>query len=140
MIEVDNLTKKYGSHVAVDNLSFRVERGMIYGFLGPNGAGKSTTMNMMTGYIAATSGTVKINGYDILKNPEQAKKSIGYLPELPPVYPDMTVYEYLRFVAELKKVKKNERQVQIEDVMKQTQIEDVKGRLIKNLSKGLNRE
>lgn len=136
MIEVENLTKKYGSHVAVDNLSFRVERGMIYGFLGPNGAGKSTTMNMMTGYIAATSGTVKINGYDILKNSEQAKKSIGYLPELPPVYPDMTVYEYLRFVAELKKVKKNERQVQIEDVMKQTQIEDVKGRLIKNLSKG----
>ena len=136
MIEVENLTKKYGSHVAVDNLSFRVERGMIYGFLGPNGAGKSTTMNMMTGYIATTSGTVKINGYDILKNPEQAKKSIGYLPELPPVYPDMTVYEYLRFVAELKKVKKNERQVQIEDVMKQTQIEDVKGRLIKNLSKG----
>ena len=136
MIEVENLTKKYGSHVAVDNLSFRVERGMIYGFLGPNGAGKSTTMNMMTGYIAATSGTVKINGYDILKNPEQAKKSIGYLPELPPVYPDMTVYEYLRFVAELKKVKKNERQVQIEDVMKQTRIEDVKGRLIKNLSKG----
>ena len=136
MIEVENLTKKYGSHVAVDNLSFRVERGMIYGFLGPNGAGKSTTMNMMTGYIAATSGTVKINGYDILKNPEQAKKSIGYLPELPPVYPDMTVYEYLRFVAELKKVKKNERQVQIEDVMKQTQVEDVKGRLIKNLSKG----
>ena len=136
MIEVENLTKKYGSHVAVDNLSFRVERGMIYGFLGPNGAGKSTTMNMMTGYIAATSGTVKINGYDILKNPEQAKKSIGYLPELPPVYPDMTVYEYLRFVADLKKVKKNERQAQIEDVMKQTQIEDVKGRLIKNLSKG----
>lgn len=136
MIEVENLTKKYGSQVAVDNLSFRVERGMIYGFLGPNGAGKSTTMNMMIGYIAATSGTVKINGYDILKNPEQAKKSIGYLPELPPVYPDMTVYEYLRFVAELKKVKKNERQAQIEDVMKQTQIEDVKGRLIKNLSKG----
>ena len=136
MIEVENLTKKYGSHVAVDNLSFRVERGMIYGFLGPNGAGKSTTMNMMTGYIAATSGTVKINGYDILKNPEQAKKSIGYLPELPPVYPDMTVYEYLKFVAELKKVKKNERQAQIEDVMKQTQIEDVKERLIKNLSKG----
>ena len=136
MIEVTGLVKKYGNHVAVDHLSFRLEPGKIYGFLGPNGAGKSTTMNMMTGYIAATSGTVKINGYDILKNPEQAKKSIGYLPELPPVYPDMTVYEYLRFVAELKKVKKNERQVQIEDVMKQTQIEDVKGRLIKNLSKG----
>ena len=136
MIEVENLTKKYGNHVAVDNLSFRVERGMIYGFLGPNGAGKSTTMNMMTGYIAATSGTVKINGYDILKNPEQAKKSIGYLPELPPVYQDMTVYEYLKFVAELKKVKKAEQKAQIEDVMKQTRIEDVKNRLIRNLSKG----
>ena len=136
MIEVEKLTKKYGDHVAVDNLSFRVERGMIYGFLGPNGAGKSTTMNMMTGYIAATSGTVKINGYDILKNPEQAKKSIGYLPELPPVYPDMTVYEYLKFVAELKKVKRSEQKAQIEDVMAQTRIEDVQNRLIKNLSKG----
>lgn len=136
MIEVEKLTKKYGDHVAVDNLSFRVERGMIYGFLGPNGAGKSTTMNMMTGYIAATSGTVKINGYDILKNPEQAKKSIGYLPELPPVYQDMTVYEYLKFVAELKKVKRSEQKAQIEDVMAQTRIEDVQNRLIKNLSKG----
>ena len=136
MIEVEKLTKKYGDHVAVDNLSFRVERGMIYGFLGPNGAGKSTTMNMMTGYIAATSGTVKINGYDILKNPEQAKKSIGYLPELPPVYPDMTVYEYLKFVTELKKVKRSEQKAQIEDVMAQTRIEDVQNRLIKNLSKG----
>lgn len=136
MIEVEKLTKKYGNHVAVDNLSFRVERGMIYGFLGPNGAGKSTTMNMMTGYIAATSGTVKINGYDILKNPEQAKKSIGYLPELPPVYPDMTVYEYLKFVAELKKVKKSEQSAQIEDVMEQTRIKDVQNRLIRNLSKG----
>ena len=136
MIEVEKLTKKYGDHVAVDNLSFRVERGMIYGFLGPNGAGKSTTMNMMTGYIAATSGTVKINGYDILKNPEQAKKSIGYLPELPPVYQDMTVYEYLKFVAELKKVKSSEQKAQIEDVMAQTRIEDVQNRLIRNLSKG----
>ena len=136
MIEVEKLTKKYGDHVAVDSLSFRVERGMIYGFLGPNGAGKSTTMNMMTGYIAATSGTVKINGYDILKDPEQAKKSIGYLPELPPVYPDMTVYEYLKFVAELKKVKRSEQKAQIEDVMAQTRIEDVQNRLIKNLSKG----
>ena len=136
MIEVEKLTKKYGDHVAVDNLSFRVERGMIYGFLGPNGAGKSTTMNMMTGYIAATSGTVKINGYDILKDPEQAKKSIGYLPELPPVYQDMTVYEYLKFVAELKKVKRSEHKAQIEDVMAQTRIEDVQNRLIKNLSKG----
>ena len=137
MIEVENLTKIYeGGVLANHEVNFSVEEGEIHALVGENGAGKSTTMNMMTGYIAATSGTVKINGYDILKNPEQAKKSIGYLPELPPVYPDMTVYEYLRFVAELKKVKKNERQAQIEDVMKQTQIEDVKGRLIKNLSKG----
>ncbi|MBQ7944371.1 MAG: ABC transporter ATP-binding protein [Lachnospiraceae bacterium] len=136
MIEVVNLTKKYGNHVAVDHLSFRVERGMIYGFLGPNGAGKSTTMNMMTGYIASTEGTVKINGYDILKEPEAAKKSIGYLPELPPVYQDMTVNEYLQFVAELKKVKKSERKEQIEQIMEQTKVLDVKDRLIKNLSKG----
>ncbi len=136
MIEVVNLTKKYGNHVVVDHLSFRVERGMIYGFLGPNGAGKSTTMNMMTGYIASTEGTVKINGYDILKEPEAAKKSIGYLPELPPVYQDMTVYEYLQFVAELKKVKKSERKEQIEQIMEQTKVLEVKDRLIKNLSKG----
>jgi ABC-2 type transport system ATP-binding protein len=136
LIEVKNLTKKYGNHVAVDNLSFSVEKGMIYGFLGPNGAGKSTTMNIMTGYIAATKGTVTINGYDILKEPEKAKKCIGYLPELPPVYPDMTVLEYLKFVAELKQVKKSERKEQIESVMEQTQIADVKNRLIRNLSKG----
>lgn len=136
MIEIENLTKKYGDHVAVDHLSFRIDRGMIYGFLGPNGAGKSTTMNIMTGYIAATEGTVKINGYDILKEPEKAKKSIGYLPEIPPVYPDMTVYEYLKFVAELKKVPKEERKEQIEDIMEQTRVYDVKDRLIKNLSKG----
>lgn len=136
MIEIENLTKKYGDHVAVDHLSFRIDRGMIYGFLGPNGAGKSTTMNIMTGYIAATEGTVKINGYDILKEPEKAKKSIGYLPEIPPVYSDMTVYEYLKFVAELKKVPKEERKEQIEDIMEQTRVYDVKDRLIKNLSKG----
>jgi ABC-2 type transport system ATP-binding protein len=136
LIEVKNLTKKYGNHVAVDNLSFSVEKGMIYGFLGPNGAGKSTTMNIMTGYIAATNGTVTINGYDILKEPEKAKKCIGYLPELPPVYPDMTVLEYLKFVAELKQVKKSERKEQIESVMEQAQIADVKNRLIRNLSKG----
>jgi ABC-2 type transport system ATP-binding protein len=136
LIEVKNLTKKYGNHVAVDNLSFSVEKGMIYGFLGPNGAGKSTTMNIMTGYIAATKGTVTINGCDILKEPEKAKKSIGYLPELPPVYPDMTVLEYLKFVAELKQVKKSERKAQIDDIMDQTKIVDVKNRLIKNLSKG----
>ena len=136
MIEVENLTKKYGNHVAVDHLSFRIDRGVIYGFLGPNGAGKSTTMNIMTGYIAATEGTVKINGYDILKEPELAKKAIGYLPEIPPVYTDMTVYEYLKFVAELKKVPKAERKEQIEDIMKQTRVDDVRDRLIKNLSKG----
>ncbi len=122
--------------MAVDNLSFQVEKGMIYGFLGPNGAGKSTTMNIMTGYIAATDGTVEINGYDILKEPEKAKKCIGYLPELPPVYPDMTVEEYLIFVAEIKQVKKAERRDQIASIMEQTQIAEVKGRLIRNLSKG----
>lgn len=136
MIEVKNITKRYGNHVAVDNLSFQVEKGMIYGFLGPNGAGKSTTMNIMTGYIAATDGTVEINGYDILKEPEKAKKCIGYLPEFPPVYPDMTVEEYLIFVAEIKQVKKAERRDQIASIMEQTQIAEVKGRLIRNLSKG----
>jgi ABC-2 type transport system ATP-binding protein len=136
LIEVKNLTKKYGNHLAVDNLSFTVEKGMIYGFLGPNGAGKSTTMNIMTGYIAATKGTVTINGYDILKESEKAKKCIGYLPELPPVYPDMTVLEYLKFVAELKQVKKSEQKEQINSIMEQTQIADVKNRLIRNLSKG----
>lgn len=136
MIEVTNLTKKYGNHVAVDNLSFRVEKGQIYGFLGPNGAGKSTTMNIITGYLAATEGTVTINGKDIEKEPEEAKKNIGYLPELPPLYMDMTVYEYLKFVAELKKVPKKEREEQIADIMGMTQITDMRDRLIKNLSKG----
>lgn len=136
MIEVKNLTKKYGNHVAVDHLSFRVEKGQIYGFLGPNGAGKSTTMNIITGYLAATEGSVSINGKDIEKEPEEAKKSIGYLPELPPLYVDMTVYEYLKFVAELKKVPKADREEQIVDVMCMTQITDMSNRLIKNLSKG----
>lgn len=136
MIEVTHLTKKYGNHVAVDDLSFRVEKGQIYGFLGPNGAGKSTTMNIMTGYLAATDGTVVINGKDMQKEPEEAKKSIGYLPELPPLYVDMTVWEYLKFVAELKKVPKQEQKKQIEEVMDMTQIADMRDRLIKNLSKG----
>lgn len=136
MIEVENLVKRYGSHMAVDHLSFHVEKGQIYGFLGPNGAGKSTTMNIMTGYLAATEGTVKINGYDILKQPEEAKKCIGYLPELPPLYQEMTVEEYLRFVAELKKIPKEERSKQIEEIMNMTMIGDVSGRLIRNLSKG----
>lgn len=136
MIEVKNLTKKYGNHVAVDSLSFRVEKGQIYGFLGPNGAGKSTTMNIITGYLAATEGTVTIDGHDIMKEPEEAKKAIGYLPEQPPLYVDMTVKEYLRFAAELKKVPKAEREKQVAEVMELTQITDMQGRLIKNLSKG----
>ena len=136
MIEVKNLVKKYGSHLAVDNLSFTVEQGQIYGFLGPNGAGKSTTMNIMTGYIGATSGEVLINGYDILKEPERAKECIGYLPEMPPLYTDMTVMEYLKFVAELKKIPKKAIAESVDDVVEMVQLEDVKLRLIKNLSKG----
>ncbi len=136
MIEVSNLTKKYGDHIAVDNLSFRVEKGQIYGFLGPNGAGKSTTMNILTGYLAASGGTVIVNGKDVQKEPEEAKKSIGYLPELPPLYVDMTVGEYLKFAAELKQIPKSDRAKQIEEVMEMTQITDMKSRLIKNLSKG----
>ena len=136
MIEVTNLTKKYGDHIAVDHLSFRVEKGQIYGFLGPNGAGKSTTMNIITGYLAATEGTVTIDGKDVQKDPEEAKRAIGYLPELPPLYVDMTVREYLEFVAELKKVPKKERKQQIDEVMEMTQITDMQQRLIRNLSKG----
>lgn len=136
MIKVENLVKKYGDHIVVDHLSFTVEQGQIYGFLGPNGAGKTTTMNMMTGYLAATDGTVEINGYDILVQPQKAKKCIGYLPEIPPLYPDMTVAEYLGFAAELKKVPKKERQEQIQDIMRMVEISDVAGRLIRNLSKG----
>ncbi len=136
MIEVKNLTKRYGSHLAVDNLSFTVEEGQIYGFLGPNGAGKSTTMNIMTGYLGATEGQVLMNGHDILKEPEKAKKCIGYLPELPPLYMEMTVSEYLQFAAELKKIPKNEIEKQIKDVIRLTMLEEVKERLIQNLSKG----
>lgn len=136
MIEISNLVKKYGDHMAVDHLSLTVEQGKIYGLLGPNGAGKSTTMNIVTGYIGADGGTVKINGYDIFAQPEEAKKCIGYLPEIPPLYVDMTVYEYLRFVAELKKLDRKKRKEMIEDAMDMTGITEVKNRLIKNLSKG----
>ena len=136
MIEINHLVKKYGSHVAVDDLSLTVEPGKIYGFLGPNGAGKSTTMNIITGYLAATSGEVKINGFDVLKQPEEAKKCVGYLPELPPLYMDMTVKEYLDFVAELKKLEKSLRAGYVKEAMKITKPEEVSGRLIRNLSKG----
>lgn len=136
MIEINNLVKKYGDHVAVDDLSLTVEPGKIYGFLGPNGAGKSTTMNIITGYLGATSGEVKINGHDIFKEPEEAKKSIGYLPEIPPLYVDMTVREYLDFVAELKKLEKSLRKRYVEEAMETTGITDVANRMIRNLSKG----
>ena len=136
MIEVRNLVKKYGNHLAVDHLNFTVEKGKIYGFLGPNGAGKSTTMNMLTGYFASTEGDILIDGHNILDEPEEAKKRIGYLPELPPLYQDMTVLEYLRFAAELKSLPKEKRENYIREVMSTTKVENVKHRLIKNLSKG----
>ena len=136
MIEVKDLVKKYGSHLAVDHLNFQLEPGKIYGLLGPNGAGKSTTMNIMTGYLGATEGTVSIDSHDILKEPEEAKKHIGYLPEIPPLYTDMTVKEYLEFAAELKKIPKMERESAILQVMKLAKLVDVEQRLIKNLSKG----
>lgn len=136
MIEVRNLVKKYDNHIAVDHLNFTVEKGKIYGFLGPNGAGKSTTMNMITGYIASTEGEILIDGHNILNEPEEAKKKIGYLPEMPPLYQDMTVMEYLRFAAELKSISREKREQNIKEVMSTTKLHDVKNRLIKNLSKG----
>jgi ABC-2 type transport system ATP-binding protein len=136
VIEVSNLVKKYGDHTAVDHLSFQIEKGKIYGFLGPNGAGKSTTMNMITGYIASTEGKVMIDGHDILEEPEAAKKCIGYLPEMPPLYFDMTVLEYMKFAADLKKIPRNQKDKQIKEVMDMVKITDMKDRLIKNLSKG----
>ena len=136
MIEVSNLVKKYGDHTAVDHLSFQIEKGKIYGFLGPTGAGKSTTMNMITGYIASTEGKVMIDGHDILEEPEAAKKCIGYLPEMPPLYFDMTVLEYMKFAADLKKIPRNQKDKQIKEVMDMVKITDMKDRLIKNLSKG----
>lgn len=136
MIEVKNLTKKYGSHLAVNGISFNIEKGNVYGFLGPNGAGKSTTMNIITGCLAATEGTVLIDGHDIFEEPDEAKRHIGYLPEIPPLYADMTPYEYLSFVVEAKGVKPNLRYPQVKEVIKVTGLEDHADRLIKNLSKG----
>ena len=136
MIEIKNLVKKYGNHVAVNDISFTVTPGKIYGFLGPNGAGKSTTMNMITGYIGNTSGSIVINGHDIFAEPEEAKRCIGYLPEIPPLYLDMTIEEYLEFVAELKKIPKIKRGNAIQQAMEMTKLEDVAQRMIKNLSKG----
>ncbi len=136
MIKVQGLTKIYGENIAVDDISFEVKEGHIYGFLGPNGAGKSTTMNIITGYISPTSGTVEVNGYLMGKDTLKAKKSIGYLPEIPPLYPDMNVKEYLTFVARIKGVSGSEREAEIKRVMEATAITDMAKRLIKHLSKG----
>lgn len=136
VIEISHLVKKYGDHIAVNDLTLTVEPGKIYGFLGPNGAGKSTTMNIITGYLGATSGEVKINGFDIFAQPEEAKKCVGYLPEIPPLYVDMTVREYLNFVAELKKLEKGRRNKYVEEAMVTTGITAQQSRLIRNLSKG----
>lgn len=136
MIEVINLTKNYGNHTAVDNLSFSVENGHVYGFLGPNGAGKSTTMNIITGCLAATEGTVKIDGYDIYENPVEAKKRIGYLPEQPPLYMNETPFDYLMFVGEAKGLKGNELKNQVETVIEKTKLGDMRNKAIGKLSKG----
>ena len=136
MIEVQHLTKRYGNHTAVADLSFSIRKGQIYGFLGPNGAGKSTTMNIMTGCLAATSGEIRIGGYDIFEEAEKAKRLIGYLPEQPPLYMDRTPREYLTFVARAKGVEETKLGEEIERAMTVTQITDVADRLIRNLSKG----
>ncbi len=137
MIEVKELTKYYGEHLAVDHLTFSVKEGEILGFLGPNGAGKSTTMNMLTGYLSASSGQIRINGTDLSEDPLTAKRNIGYLPELPPLYMDMTVDEYLKFMFRLKKVSgKEKREAHISDICERVKLSDVRGRLIRHLSKG----
>ena len=135
MIEINHLVKNYGSKFAVDDISFTVREGEIVGFLGPNGAGKSTTMNILTGYLSSTSGEAKVGGIDILENPDEAKKLIGFLPEQPPLYVDMTVQEYLNFVYDIKACRLN-RERHLEEIRKVTKIDDVKNRLIRNLSKG----
>ena len=136
MIEVKNLTKRYGEKLAVDNASFTVNAGEIVGFLGRNGAGKTTAMNMITGYISSTSGTAMVDGYDILKEPAEVKKRIGYLPEQPPLYMDMTVNEYLAFAADIKKVSRKNRKEHLDRIKELVRITDVGSRIIGNLSKG----
>ena len=136
MIEVKNVTKKYGKVTAVDNISFTINDGEIVGLLGPNGAGKSTTMNMLTGFIEQTSGTIIIDNYDMLKKPKKAKREIGYMPEGVPLYTDLTVKEFVRYMAEIKKVDKKERKEKVEKIIEQTGLKDVQKKLIKNLSRG----
>jgi ABC-2 type transport system ATP-binding protein len=136
MVEVRELVKRYGDHLAVDQLSFAMEKGRIYGFLGPNGAGKSTTMNIMTGYLGPSSGDVIVDGHSILEEPETVKRSIGYLPEQPPLYADMTVNEYLTFAAELRGIPKVSRKDKVQESVDFTGLKEVRGRMIRNLSKG----
>ena len=136
VIEVTNLVRRYGPHIAVDHASFKIEKGEIVGFLGPNGAGKSTTMNILTGYLSSTEGIVKVDGQDILEYPTEIKRKIGYLPENPPLYQDMTVREYLSFAGEIKGIPRKEKTEKINRIMETVGIDDVSGRLIKNLSKG----
>ena len=136
MIEVSHLIKKYGGHLAVDDVSFTVEDGQIYGLLGPNGAGKSTIMNILTGYLSATSGQVTVAGHPLPEEADEAKACVGYLPEQPPLYPEMTVGEYLNFVAELKKVPRAQRKEQVLRAARRTGLEKVLPRLIRSLSKG----
>ena len=136
MIEIQHVTKRYGDKLAVNDASFTIREGEILGFLGRNGAGKTTTMNIITGYISASSGTVTLDGYDILANPREVKRRIGYLPEIPPLYPDMTVNEYLRFVCAIKDVRHNRVKSHLDDITSLVGLEEVRGRLIRNLSKG----
>lgn len=136
MISVEHLTKRYGEFTAVDDLSFEIQEGHVYGFLGPNGAGKSTTMNIMTGCLSATEGRVRIDGYDIFEEPNKAKRLLGYLPEQPPLYMNETALEYLKFVGEAKGLKGRELTSQIENVIQQTRLEGMEHRLISKLSKG----
>ena len=136
MIEIKNVSKKYGNFIAVDNISFNIKKGEIVGLLGPNGAGKSTTMNMITGFIEQTEGEIKVGGYDILKNPKQAKKQIGYMPEGVPLYNDLTVKEFVSYMADLKEVIKKEKKDKVQKVIEQTDLRNVQNKLIKNLSRG----
>ena len=136
MIEIQHVTKRYGDKLAVNDASFTIREGEILGFLGRNGAGKTTTMNIITGYISASSGTVTLDGYDILANPREVKRRIGYLPEIPPLYPDMTVNEYLRFVCAIKDVRHDRVKSHLDDITSLVGLEEVRGRLIRNLSKG----
>ena len=136
MIELQNVTKKYNDFTAVDDISFKIDDGEVVGFLGPNGAGKSTTMNMITGYIEPTAGKIIVNGFDINQKSKQAKKQIGYMPENVPLYLELTVKEFISYMADLKLVKRKEKKEEIERVLKATGLEEVKGKLIRNLSRG----